>query len=176
MRCEVCGRKIHENPNRVVIEGAKLTVCHECAKHGKSTWTPAPQVRFEPANKSTSGTINAPAPIKIKKKDFRAKVDTSTEVVEGYGELIRQARERLGYTTEDLGKKINEHESVLRKIELQKLAPNSLLVSKLERTLKIKLMVPVEEEKAATSPPLPKGANRELTLGDLIKAEKEKGE
>jgi putative transcription factor len=175
MRCEVCGRKIHENPNRVVIEGAKMTVCHECAKHGKGTWEPAPQVRFEPAHPTAPGITHAPAPIQIRKKDFRARVDTSTEVVEGYGEIVRQARERLGYTTEDLGKKINEHESVLRKIELQKLAPNSLLVSKLERTLKITLMVPVEEEKTA-APALPKGANRELTLGDLIKAEKEKGE
>jgi putative transcription factor len=175
MRCEVCGRKIHENPNRVVIEGAKLTVCHECAKHGKTTWEPAPQLKFEPAHITATGATQPPAPIQIRKKDFRARVDTSTEVVEGYGELIRQARERLGYTTEDLGKKINEHETVLRKIEHEKLAPNSLLVSKLERTLKIKLMVPVQEEKA-TAPTLPKGANRELTLGDLIKAEKEKGE
>jgi NAD-dependent SIR2 family protein deacetylase len=35
VRCEVCGRKIHNDPIRANIEGAKLTVCAECAKHGK---------------------------------------------------------------------------------------------------------------------------------------------
>ena len=35
MRCEVCGRKIHEEPITAVIEGARLTVCVECSKHGK---------------------------------------------------------------------------------------------------------------------------------------------
>ncbi|NLB75653.1 MAG: TIGR00270 family protein, partial [Crenarchaeota archaeon] len=35
MRCEVCGRKIHTDPVKAVIEGAQLTVCVECSKHGK---------------------------------------------------------------------------------------------------------------------------------------------
>ena len=35
MRCEVCGRKIRTDPTRALIEGAILTVCFECSKHGK---------------------------------------------------------------------------------------------------------------------------------------------
>jgi putative transcription factor len=92
------------------------------------------------------------------------KVDTSQEIVEDYGEVIREARERLGYTHEDLAKKINEKDSLLRKVETSKLAPNLQLISKLEHTLKIKLLVPVAEEKT----PVPHVASRELTLGDLM--------
>ncbi len=173
MRCEVCGRKIHENPNKVIIEGAKLTVCHECAKHGQGTWEEAPKPKILP-QKQGATAVPIQGPIQIRKKVIQARVDTSEEIVEDYSEIIRQAREKLGLSTEDLGKKISERETVLRKIETGKLKPNNLLVSKLEHTLKIKLLVPVAEEKIPEN--IPKASNRELTLGDLIKAEKEKGE
>jgi putative transcription factor len=174
MRCEVCGRKIHETPNKVIIEGAKLTVCNECAKHGTATWEEGPKPRIMPQKQGTTA-IPIQGPIQIRKRVIQARVDTSQEVVEDYSERIRQAREKLGLSHEDLGKKINEKETVLRKIETRKLSPNNLLVSKLEHTLKIKLLVPVvAEEKAPQN--IPKISSRELTLGDLIKAEKEKGE
>jgi putative transcription factor len=174
MRCEVCGRKIREAPMRVVIEGAKLTVCTECSKHGKATWEEPMKTSVMPQRQSaTSLSMPNRAPIQIKKRIITARVDTSNELVEDYAEVIRQARETLGLSTEDLGKKINEKESVLRKIETGKMAPNELLVSKLERTLKIKLLVPVAEEKV----PLPKATSREFTLGDVMKFdEKGKGE
>ena len=50
-------------------------------------------------------------------------------------------------THEELGKKINEKASVLRNLEVGKMAPNNQLASKLEHMLKIKLLVPISEEK-----------------------------
>ena len=112
-------------------------------------------------------------PIQIKKKVITARVDTSQEIVADYAEVIRQAREKLGLNTEDLGKKINEKESLLRKIETGKVSPSDQLISKLEHALKIKLLVAVTEEKV----PVPKAASREFTLGDVIKVNKKgKGE
>jgi len=169
MRCEVCGHKIRDAPQRVVIEGAKLTVCTECAKHGKVTWEPTkPSAAPKPTVIGQGVPIQGP--IQIKKKVITARVDTSREIVETYAEVIREAREHLGYTHEDLGKKINEKESVLRKIETGNMVPNDQLISKLEHTLKIKLLVPVAEEKV----PLPKTTSREFTLGDAIKLDKKK--
>jgi putative transcription factor len=157
-----------------VIEGAKLSVCNECAKHGKSTWEEAPKLRIEP-QKQGATSVPIQGPIQIRKKVVQAKVDTSEEIVEDYSEKIRQAREKLGLSHEDLGMRINEKANVLRKIETRKLSPNNLLVSKLERTLKIKLLVPVADEKISQN--IPKSASRELTLGDLIKVDKKgKGE
>ena len=160
----------------MVIEGAKLYVCNECAKHGTATWEESPKLKFaEPPKQTTPGAAPTRGPIQIRKRVMQARVDTSQEMVENYGDAIREAREKIGLSTEDLGMKINEKESVLRKIELGKIAPNDLLVSKLERFLKIKLLVPVADEKVSQN--LPKSASRELTLGDLMKADKKgKGE
>ncbi len=54
------------------------------------------------------------------------------------------------------------------------MAPNNLLTSKLEHVLKIKLLVPISEEKIKQE--TPKSSNRELTLGDIIDLNKEGGE
>jgi len=174
MRCEVCGHKIREAPQRVIIEGAKLTVCTECSKHGKATWEEPAKPKVVPQMQAGIG-FGAPirGPIQIRKRVIIARVDVSQELVEGYAEIIREAREKLSLSTEDLGKKINEKESVLKKIEARKMAPTDQLISKLEHTLKVKLLVPVAEEKT----PVPKAASHEFTLGDAIKVDKKgKGE
>lgn len=177
MRCEVCGRKIRENPMRVIIEGAKLTVCAECSKHGKVSWEEQPKPKLD----SVGHFITAPeyvpiqGPIQIKKRVIRARVDTSQELIEDYADVIRHAREKLGLSHEELGKKINEKESFLRKIETGKTAPNELLISKLEHLMKIKLLVPVPEEKVTQT--TARASSRDLTLGDLMPVTKKgKGE
>jgi putative transcription factor len=112
--------------------------------------------------------------VRTPKRKAEASVDVSQELIEGYDSKIRQAREKLGISHEELGKKISEKESVLRKIETGKMAPNNMLVTKLEHALKIKLLVPVSEEKIKIeSSKLP---NRELTLGDLIQLNDKGGE
>jgi putative transcription factor len=177
LRCEVCGRKIRENPMRVVIEGAKLTVCTECSKHGKVSWDEQPKPKLDAVGHIITAPDHVPiqGPIQIRKRVIQARVDTSKELIEDYAEVIRQAREKLGFSHEDLGKKINEKESFLRKIETGKTAPNELLISKLEHLMKIKLLVPVPEEKAMQT--TARAPSRELTLGDLMPVNKKgKGE
>ena len=183
MRCEVCGRKIHADPIRVNIEGAKLTVCAECAKHGKIIYPdeehPVPKSPFlivTPGSGSSVNSASTPStgaaktkrqPQMIqKKRNLVANVEITQELVEGYATLIRITREKLGYSHEDLGLKINERASVLKHVELGKMEPNNLLANKLERILKIKLLVPIEEEQPVPAPLAEK--NQEMTLGDLI--------
>lgn len=57
----------------------------------------------------------------------------------------------------------------MRNLEAGKMAPNNQLASKLEHMLKIKLLVPISEEKGN---PLPRLASKELTLGDVIEIDK----
>jgi len=168
LRCEVCGRKIHGAPIRAVIEGAKLTVCIECSKHGKII------SEEEAFGQPTPKKPLTPMPFIQKKKPAQAKVDITQEIVEGYDSKIRQAREKLGLSHEELGKKINEKASVLSKLETGKMTPNNMLVTKLEHVLKIKLLVPIKEEK--NSQGFPKSPTRETTLGDLIQLNKKGGE
>jgi putative transcription factor len=161
MRCEVCGRKIHTDPVRAVIEGAKLTVCVECSKHGKVV------VHEEVSISQPSSTKSyAHIPV-IMKKPPVAQVQITTEIVDDYAIKIRSAREKLGLSHEDLGKKINEKTSMLRHIETGKIAPTNQFASKLEHALKITLMVPIADEKVTATAPK-KLASEGLTLGDLI--------
>ena len=160
MRCEVCGHKIHDAPITAVIEGAKLIVCVECSKHGKI-------IHQEEVALPQKNLKKPQAPVSmVQRKPIVAKVEITQEPSEDYSTKIRAAREKLGLTHEELGKKINEKTSVLRNLETGKMAPNNQLASKLEHMLKIKLLVPISEEKVP--PPTSKSANQELTLGDLI--------
>ena len=59
-------------------------------------------------------------------------------------------------------------------MNLEKWSQITSLASKLEHMLKIKLLVPVSEEKVP--PPSQKAANQEVTLGDLIEIDKKDGE
>jgi len=170
LRCEVCGRKIYRKPYKVMIEGAKLTVCHECSKHGTIVWE-------EPTPKAmTSNAKVSLQPLKIQsKKPPETTVDTSLELTENFDIKIRQEREKLGLSHEELGKKINEKVSLLKKIETGKMTPNNKLAAKLEYALKIKLLVPATEEKIPQTK-IPKPTSREITLGDLIKLNKKNKE
>lgn len=174
MRCEVCGGKIHGKPCRVIIEGAKLTVCGRCSKHGVSTWEE--ELKPEKITAKTKTTLFQPLKIESNKQPETI-AETSLELVEGFGLKIKQVREKLGLSHEELGKKLNEKVSLLKKIETEKMTPDNKLAAKLERVLKVQLLVPKTEEK--NSPTISKPINRELTLGDLIqlnKKEKGKGE
>lgn len=169
MRCEVCGRKIHGKPVRALIEGAKLTVCGECAKHGTIIWE-EPKTPSPPQLKQKVKPAVSPKPMPTVAKQ-RA-VEASLELVDDYDVRVRQAREKLGLTHEELGKKINEKVSVLKKIETRKIKPDDKLAAKLEHALRIKLLVPTSEDKVPAVK-APKQSSRPLTLGDFVRLKKE---
>jgi putative transcription factor len=166
LRCEVCGGKIYGKPYKVTIEGANLTVCSQCAKHGTI-------IREEPKPKGLMLRPKARLqPFKIlTKKPSETTVNTPLELVENFDQKIRQAREKLGLSHKELGKKINEKVSLLKKIETGKMTPDNKLSAKLEYALKIKLLVPATEAKIPQAK-IPKPLSRELTLGDLIQLNK----
>ncbi|MGB9740720.1 MAG: multiprotein bridging factor aMBF1 [Candidatus Bathyarchaeales archaeon] len=176
MRCEVCGRKIYGKPYNVIIEGAKLTVCSECSKHGKiilEAEEPQP-----PTQRAMSAKPKASPTLKTPQKKVPETTLNSFELVEDFNVKIKKAREKLGLSHEDLGKKLNEKVSVLRKIETGRMTPDDALAKKLEHELKIRLLVPVSEVKIPQTK-ITKPEERELTLGDIIqfnKKDKEKGE
>jgi putative transcription factor len=173
LRCEVCGSKIRGRPYTVIIEGARLTVCTECSKHGKIVVEEAKPKIAPLKPKTMHPHLTVPS-----KKPSKTTVETAQELVENFDSKIRQARERLGISHEELGKKISEKVSLLRKLETGKMKPDNVLAVKLEHALKIKLLAPASEEKIPQAK-IPNTLTRELTLGDLIqlnKKDKEKEE
>jgi len=159
LQCEVCGRQILDTPFRAIIEGANLTVCAKCSNLGSGYWEPKLQQRTK------KSAIHQPIQPFAKRKQHTT-VPETLELVENVGQLVRQARESLGMSHEDLGRKTRERVSVLRKIEIGKMVPDLGLAEKLEHTLKIKLRVPTSDPKAQTSS---SSKPRGTTLGDIIK-------
>ena len=166
VNCEVCGRQIIGKPYKAVIEGAKMVVCGNCAKLGSAYWEETPQRRIK--------RIAKPLPkISVSGKKQPPRLAEALELVDNFGLRIRRAREGMELSHEDLGRKIGEKVSVLRKIESSKMTPDHMLAEKLQHALKIKLLVPPSEPKvpsAALSQP------REVTLGDVIRLKEKKTE
>lgn len=154
VRCEVCGREIRGKPNRRIIEGAKVIVCEQCARFGKEEWHPAPP----------------PPPTRLQRQR-RDEVEAAESLVpvEGYGTLIRRARERLGLEPKELAQLMGEKLSTVKKLEREELAPDRSLARKIKKILKVDVLTR-ETVRAiiSTAPP------RTPTLGDLIKLKEKK--
>ncbi len=149
MNCEVCGRPIVGRPIRIMVERAILTVCPHCAHMGTPVKV-APPPRPKPRR----------AAVKSLPKNFEV-----PELVDNYPDLIRSARERWGFSREELAQKVGEKESVIRRLEQGAMEPTLELARKLERVLKISLIIQPKslEPSSASSSVLPP-----LTLGDVV--------
>lgn len=166
MNCEVCGRRMDGVPYKAIIEGARLVVCRDCAVLGSMSW----ELRNKPSTHTSSVRIRKPARIRTKKASRpQSPVDTAFELVQDYGLRIKRAREERELTPEDLGRKINEKASVLKKLENQKMRPADNLARKLERALRIQLLAPATTAKVSPKEVSGRAMPKPVTLGDLVK-------
>jgi putative transcription factor len=168
MQCEVCGRKIIGKQYKAIIEGAIMLVCGECAHYGSRHWETETTPKPKPAQAPKPRLISPPVPSVQKTVQ-----EAALELVEDYPKRIKQAREKLGLTHEDLGRKINERVSLLRKIETGKMTPTQSLAEKLQHVLRIKLLTPTTEAKVPQKVLTAAKTRQEITLGDLIKGRTE---
>jgi putative transcription factor len=148
MRCEICGKKIAGKPVKTKIESSVMLTCEECSKFGK--------VQREPPKART------PRPVRRTPR-FR---EPSEEVLEDYNTIIREGREKKGWTREELGEKIYEKASVVSRVESGKMIPDIKLARKLERTLNITLIEKTENGKQEDLGP---AARRGATIGDIAR-------
>lgn len=152
-QCEICGVQIAGLPQRIVIDGSALEVCKSCARFGKpeDKWSPVPR-KMVPVERAF--TVKRPRP--------RDQFKDLVELVPEFGRKIREARESLGLSPEELGAKIKEKAALIRKIEREEISPEDEIRKKLERELNIKLTDQANEAKIKAS-----SASRGLTLGDI---------
>ncbi len=142
--CEMCGTRTTKL-TKVRIESAVLLVCDSCVKYGipverkretvKSIILPPPPIA------SSRPQVAKKPPVKrsVSDKDME-----NTMLVDDYGELIKNAREKIGWTQDDLAKKIMERKNVLSSIERNALMPDLRTARKLEKTLGIRLIEKVQ--------------------------------
>lgn len=87
-------------------------------------------------------------------------------MVDDYGAKIRKARQKMGMNVEDFARKINEKESVIKKLEKEELNPDRKLIQKIKNALKIELLEVGETPVAAR---VARRASTGRTLGDIWK-------
>jgi putative transcription factor len=159
MICEICGSEVR-HLRTVVVDRATLDVCDRCARFGKP-------VDVRPSAGKEKG---APRRATGSRRTSVGRIQSDMDVVDGYGPLIRSAREKKGLTQEDLGKRVSEKASTIHRLESESLAPSIALARKLERFLKIKLLEKAGlEEEVATSL---QHSDENITLGEVLKVRK----
>jgi putative transcription factor len=139
--CEICGAE--EAGFFILIEGAKLHVCSNCAKHGK--------------------VLSAPAPMPQRRLSV-IRGETERDIVADFGRRIREARDKMNIERKVLAELVNEKESFLDRIEAERTIPNETLALKLEKALGIKLFEEIKQEHVE----IRKDKKGELTLGDVV--------
>ena len=152
MNCELCGNSIRGEVQVVNIDGGVFRVCGNCSKLGTPARVPKPAATR--SDQSFSGGLSpARAPHRNNPPPSPGFSYESEEMMlrADFGTAIKSARESLGITQEELGKKINEKPSMTRHLEVGSMKPDDLLARKLEHFLKIQLFVPIEDESPSGS-------------------------
>lgn len=135
--CQICGGLIWGRGVKVIIEGAKITVCQNCAQHGKKIIkkTPStPQRKVEQFRKTSNAKFGK----------SRIVQQAELEIVEDYTLKIRKVRQSLGLNQDQFAQKLNEKPSLLRRIESGKAKPSIKLAKKIEKVYGIKLITTSE--------------------------------
>jgi putative transcription factor len=161
-QCEICGAEIQGASQKIVIDRSTMEVCKSCARFGKpeDKWSLVPK-KMVPAERAF--TVSRPKP--------RDHFKDLAEMVPDFGRKIREAREGLGLSPEELGGRIKEKATLLKKIEREEISPEDGIRKKLEKELKIKLSDEASETRVKSG-----SSGRGLTLGDIasIKRKTEK--
>ncbi|ADZ10435.1 transcriptional regulator, XRE family [Methanobacterium lacus] len=157
MRCEICGKKLVEEPLKTKIDGSIMLTCKECSKFGKVQKEP-PKPKRRGAPRGSSGTRRTSRP-----------QEPTEEVIENFNQLVRNAREKKGWSREELGEKLYEKASVISRIESGKMVPDIKLAKKLEKTLKVVL---IEKNDGTAMDELAHAKVREATIGDIARIKK----
>lgn len=167
--CEVCGAVV-DIAYEVIYKGSRGYACEKCiSKYGLI------RIRrgVSPPKKSKpiihSGQTKSVERITRRRHGLlRPELDME-ELVEDYGRVIKEAREKLGLTQEHLAKKLGIKLSYLKKIEGGLIPPPNNLARKIERILNIRLLYRVEEVDEEELGHDEDSYEEGYTLGDLLR-------
>jgi len=152
------------------VEGAELELCDNCQGFGTTVETQqSSSSTSKYSTSSSSGTSNASGSSSSggstqstrRKKDM---FDDMDELAADYDDRIRDSRESLGLTQEELANQLNEKASLIRKLERGDILPSDDVQSKLEKKLEITLTEGADVEDTEWS----SGSGQSMTLGDVV--------
>jgi putative transcription factor len=140
MLCEMCGKDV-ESRSAVELEGTVLQLCNDCSRFGKVLSPPAAPAPTRAGLPSSAGGVDERLRARgqrMVERDLYQELP-ELDLVPDWPKRIRQAREKLGWSPEDLGKKLNEKKSLVLKLESGNIHPPDATVRKVEHLLKIRL-------------------------------------
>ncbi|WP_144900975.1 multiprotein bridging factor aMBF1 [Halobellus captivus] len=175
-QCEMCGS---ERPSltTVKVEGAELELCDDCKEFGtevrtESSSSQSTKYSTSSTSKSSgssggsSGSASAGSGSSGgSTRRRRDMFDNMDEIAADYDRRIREAREGLSLSQEDLAQSLNEKASLIRKLERGDILPSDDVQQKLERKLEISLVEGGETDDSDWSG----GSSTTTTLGDVVK-------
>ncbi|MBD3194005.1 MAG: TIGR00270 family protein [Candidatus Lokiarchaeota archaeon] len=168
--CPICGGLIWSGGEKVLIEGAKITVCQSCASHGKKIISrPKSKSRYK---RSNAGSKSYPKKSSSPKTYSKKYTSPNKVIIENYAEKIRKVRERRGLTQEKFAQRLHEKESLIRRIESAKTKPTLQLAKKIEKTYKIKLIEEADITEVKTDRYMKRKGG--TSLGDIAFIKKKK--
>lgn len=166
-KCEICDSIIWGRGVKVIIEGAKITVCQNCAQHGKKIVKKTPsasQRKVEQYRKSE----------RTKTYKSQNEPQRELEIVEDFTIKIRKVRQSLGLNQDQFAQKLNEKPSLLRRIETGKAKPSIKLAKKIEKVYGIKLITTSETIDTSTQVGKYMKKSSGTSLGDMAFVKKKK--
>ena len=122
MDCEVCGTQ--NASNEILMDERRLIVCPDCSSLGEKVKENKP-IQANKFKQSAGSSLSG-------FDDY--------SLVEGFGQIVRTARQQRQLSIKELAGKIFEKESFLHKIEIEKHIPDEKLTKKLEKFLRIKII------------------------------------
>jgi putative transcription factor len=168
--CELCGKQT-DDKKKVMVENSVFNVCISCSKRGKPIESNSnfrttqgkntrtigkPSSHYLTSSTSTStstSTKKSPFPTRLRpmprnKPPPLKKINLTDEMIldPEFPKVIRDARNKKGITHDQLGQKINEKVTLLKKVETGTIKPDEILSKKLENFLGIKLYINPNEE------------------------------
>ena len=165
--CPICGSIIWGKGQRVLLEGAKITVCHNCAQHGKKIQKP-------PSSAQTKKSYPYNRKPQPKRQVSKGKFVDDLEITPDYAKKIRNKRNSLGLNQDQFAQKLNEKPSLLRRIEAGKVEPTIKLAKKIEHVYKIKILKKADENEAMVQKNKYMKKSNGTSLGDIAFIKKKK--
>ncbi|MCS7103734.1 MAG: multiprotein bridging factor aMBF1 [Candidatus Korarchaeum sp.] len=164
--CELCGGTFYGRPVLVDLEGYKASLCGRCARKVKSKKTGEkalePQVREVPQVKQQK---RVPREVSVPKRERK---EAEVELVEDYGRRIREARESLGLSIEQVAASLNIKASLLRNIESERVVPSYELARGIEKLLEVSIIQRNPEKMQVVSSASQQVSYRSVTLGEIV--------
>ncbi len=181
--CELCGRGMKGQGRNVVIEGASMLLCPQCAARfgqqssesstqrvsslpkQQSSWLEDPGRHSSPLPSSLPQSISTikPRP-KPKSPSIGVRLE-DMELIEDYAKTILAARQKKGISQDELAQRVGESISTLKAIEAGRQKPTEKTIRGLERELDISLLEPLGTVPIKTSTAKTEAGP---TLGDRV--------